>query len=514
MKSYVAAVDAGTGGIRCAIYDSKGNIISQDYREISTRYGSCGQAVQNPSAFIDSAIDAVRRAVAKCTIDASAIRALSFAGTQTTFAAVDKNGHFLTDIILWQDMRGTDVFPHIRKKLSENNITEDDLYRKTFRPLDTLLAGAKLYWIRENQPDVYRKINKLINPQSILLRAFGAEEYTVDCTDTGWWMSHDAVTMERDETLSSTFGFDERFFPELRGSCECVGRLSPCIASMTGLSVGIPLFQGAVDQCCAALGAGNYGDAGFGTMCLGTAGVISTYSDEPSPDPMCRYYVIHYPTGGYMSELAVPVAASAFRWVRDMLYPAKAFSHENIYSLMDSEASDASIGAGGLVFLPHLSGSIYPRMDTTVRGGFVGASLNTSRADLVRAAMEGICYGMRHILESGASHFKTLRLLGGASRSELWNQMQADVYNCPVETIVCEEASALGAAMIAATGSGLYPSLKDAVKGMSRIKRRYEPDPVRASRYSEVYNAWLKCMDDLSPSAFPALEYIRTGNKM
>lgn len=511
MGDYLAAIDAGTGGVRCVIFDARGNAISRDYRELPTLYTPDGRAEQDPVQMIKSAWDVVRGAVSRGGIDASRIAGITATGTQTTFAPVDGNGNFLTDIIVWQDMRGLEMLPWIRRRLSEHGMTEADLYRRTFRPLDALLAGAKLLWLREHEPSLYGKIRKLANPQAILLKALGAGEYTLDPTDGGWWLSHDSVTLEPDQELLRVFGLNPDIFPKLHAPGALVGRVTPHAAEKTGLKAGTPLFQGAVDQCCAALGAGNYGCAELGTMCMGTAGVIMTWSHEPIPDPLGRYYVIHYPGGGYAGEVAVPVAASAFRWVRDMLYPAEAFSHDGIYRRMDAEAAGVPIGSGGLCFLPLMAGSIYPRADDAIRGGWIGASLSTTRAALVRSALEGVCYEMRQILEASGREFAAIRMLGGAARSDLWNQMHADVYGCPVETIASREASALGAAMIAACGAGLYPGLKDAVCGMARLKRRYEPDPGSAGRYQESYEAWLNCVEDLSGRAFPALARVRNG---
>ena len=352
-------------------------------------------------------------------------------------------------------------------------------------------------------------IHRLANPQAILLRAFGAEEVTIDHTDGGWWLSHNSATLEPDPELIEIFGMNPDIFPQLCAPGTLVGRVTPDVAERTGLKVGTPLYQGAVDQCCAALGAGNYGSVDIGTMCMGTAGVIMTYSEKPIPDPLSRYYIIHYPGGGYASEVAVPVAASAFRWVRDMLYPAEAFSHDDIYARMDAEAASVPIGSGGLCFLPLMAGSIYPTTNDTIRGGWIGASLSTTRAAMIRSALEGICYEMRQILEASGREFTSISILGGAARSDLWNQMQADIYGCPVETIVSQEASALGAAMIAAHGAGLYPSLKDAVCGMYQKKCRYEPDTGNAERYRNSYNAWLNCVDGLCDRAFPSLAKVR-----
>lgn len=511
MSNYIAAIDAGTGGVRCVVFDAQGNAVSQDYREMLTVYTPDGHAEQDPVQLIKGAWDAVRGAIFKGGIDASRIVGVTTTGTQATFAPIDRAGNYLTNIIVWQDARGLEMFPWIHQRLAENGMTEMDLYRRTFRSMGVLLAGAKLLWLREHEPALYDRIDTFVSPQSILLRAFGAEETTVDPTDGGWWLSHDGATLDIDPQLIQVFGLNPAHFPRLCAPGTPVGRITPDVAVRTGLKAGTLLYQGAVDQCCAPLGAGNYGCADMGTLCMGTAGVIMVYSDEPKPDPLGRYHVIHYPSGGYASEIGVRVAASAFRWVRDMLYPSEAFSHENVYTRMDAEAADVPIGSGGLCFLPLMAGSAYPKANDAIRGGWIGASLSTTRAALVRAALEGICYEMHQILESIGQTFASIALLGGATRSELWNQMQADIYGCPVETIVSQEASALGAAMIAAAGAGLYPSLKDAVCGMAHMKRRYEPNPVNSARYTESYHAWLNCLDGLSDRAFPALGKVRNG---
>ena len=509
MSDYIAAIDAGTGGVRCVLFDAEGNAVSQEYRELQTVYTPDGHAEQDPIQFTKAALDAVRGAILRGGVDASRIVGVTATGTQATFAAMDRQGHFLTNIILWQDTRGVEMFPWMRQRLAERGMTEADLYSRTFHPMNAMLAGAKLLWLREHEPALYGKIHKLANPQAILLRILGAEEATIDPTDGGWWLSHDGATLEPDPELVEAFGLDSGFLPRLCPPGAQVGRVTLDAAERTGLRAGTPIYQGAVDQCCAALGAGNSGFPEMGTLCMGTAGVVMTYSEKPIPDPRGRCHILHFPGGGYVSEIGVRVAASAFRWVRDMLYPSGAFNHDNIYRRMDEEAAIVTIGSNGLCFLPLMAGSAYPKADDTLRGGWIGASLSTTRPVLVRAALEGICYEMRQVLEGSGRTFASIRLLGGATRSDLWNQMQADVYGCPVETVACREASALGAAMIAAVGAGLFPNLREAVRGMSRLKRRYEPDPHNIERYSESYRAWLDCVEDLSERAFPALARLR-----
>lgn len=509
MKPLLAAIDAGTGGVRCVIHDAEGSAIGRDYRELLTVYTPDGRAEQGPVRLIRGAWDAVRGAIVRGGIDASQIVGVSVTGTQTTFVPVDRSGSFLTNLILWQDSRGLERFAWIRERLSASGMSEEELYRRTLKPMDALLAGAKLLWLRAHEPAIYDRIHKLANPQAVLLRALGADEITIDPTDGGWMLAHDGTTLEPDGQLIELFGLNPGHFPTPRAVGAPVGRVTPGAAERTGLRAGTPLFQGAVDQCCAALGAGNWGTPDIATLCLGTAGVVMACGDRPVPDPLGRCYVIHYPTGGYASEYAVPVAASAFRWVRDVLYSPESRRGSDIYSRMDAEASAIPVGSNGIAFLPFMAGSVYPKADGNIRGGWVGASLGTNRAALVRAALEGICFEMRQVLEASGNRFEAIRLLGGAARSELWNQMQADAYGCPVETVEAEEASALGAAMIAAAGAGLYPTLKDAARSMTRVKRRYEPDPGRAARYRACYDAWRACVDALGEGAFDALAAVR-----
>ena len=508
---YVMSVDAGTGGVRGAVFDAAGRMLGGRYIELETRYTPDGRAEQDPARLVESAWASARGALDEAGIDPREICGVAFCGAQTTLAALDEQGRPLTGLILWQDMRGLEMFPWMRARLAACGMDEVELYRRTLKPMDAMLAGAKLLWLREREPALFSRAHRIANPQMLLLAAFGARDYAVDVTDGGWWLAHDGATLDIDDRLCACFGLDPALFPSFRAPDAVAGHVSPEAAARTGLRAGTPLFYGAVDQCCAALGAGNAGDADIGTMCLGTVGIVMRCGDAPVPDARGRAYNVRYPTGGFASELATPAAASAFRWVRDMLYPAGAFGGDGIYARMDAEAAASPIGAGGVVFLPQLAGSVYPVPDASARGGFIGASLGTTRADLVRAALEGVAFEMRRVTEASGSRFRSLRLLGGAARSDLWCRIQADVTNCPVETLAEPEASALGAAMIAASGAGIYGSVREACAAMTRVARRYEPDPARAARYDRCYRAWLECWEALSPRAFSALAGVREG---
>ena len=160
MNGYIASIDAGTGGVRCVLYDAAGNAVGQDYRELLTVYSRDGRAEQDPIQLIKGAWDVVRGAILRSAVRPADIVGVTVTGTETTFAPVDRDGNFLTNLILWQDMRGTEMFPWIGQRLREAGLSEAELYRRTRKPLDGLLEGAKLLWLRERMPGLYARIWK------------------------------------------------------------------------------------------------------------------------------------------------------------------------------------------------------------------------------------------------------------------------------------------------------------------------------------------------------------------
>ena len=502
----IAAVDAGTGGVRCVLFDLTGASAGQAYVELQTLYPAPGRAEQDPDALLEASFAAVRGALRDGGVPPEAVAAVTFATTQTTFVPVDGAGRCLGNLILWQDARGAERFAWIRRRLAERGLDEMDLYRRCGRPLDAILGGAKVLWLREHCPSLWARADRFVTPQALLARAFGAQEWVTDACDGAWWLVHDAVTLAPDPLLEDLFALTHSRFPRLAAPGTPIGAVSRGAAAKTGLKKGTPILLGAADQQCAALGAGNDGTDAIGNLCLGTAGIAMLHTAAPTFDPGGRMYLLGYPAGGYALEAAVPACASAFRWVRDVLYPAELCPAEGVYDRMTAAAGIVPAGANGVVFLPHLAGGVFPVDAPQLRGAFAGLSAATGRADLTRAAMEGVCFEMRDLLEgcraAGGARFERLRVLGGATRSALWNQMQADVYRCPVETVEAREASALGAAIVAAVGLGLHPDWHTACREMTRLSRRYEPDPESAERYEAVYAHYRRLRDDLAHGVY------------
>ncbi|MGI6150444.1 MAG: FGGY-family carbohydrate kinase [Christensenellales bacterium] len=513
MGKYVIGIDAGTMGVRTVIFDLKGNEVSSAYFETPTFYPRPGWVEQRAEDVIELAYKSVAAALKKKNVDASEIISISFTNQRTTWAPIDKDGNFLHNMFIWQDQRGAEIFPWAREQLAKHGMTEMDLYNRCGHPLGSVQCGSKAFWFRLNMPELYEKTYKMITPHAMLAKAFGADDWYDEESDANWWLVTKCDTFEFDPELCDIFGMDIDKYPRNMKPGTPIGAVTQEVADKTGLKVGTPLFVGSGDQQCGAAGVGNSGTPGLGSVCLGTAGLCIGYSATPVRDPNGKCHVLGHPAGGYTMEGHASAAASSFRWLRNAIsqfeMTAADVSGIDVYDIMSSTAAKAPIGSKGTVFLPWLAGAACPHYNDMARGAFIGMTLGTTKAELLRAAMEGICFEMREMLDAlkaaGFSDFKTLRVTGGAARSKLWNQIQANIYKCVVETADAPEATALGAAMIGAVGAGVFKDLREASEHMVHVKDVYEPDEASMKLYNEVYEMFRDCYDGLAKSGFETI---------
>ena len=217
--------------------------------------------------------------------------------------------------------------------------------------------------------------------------------------------------------------------------------------------------------------------------------------------------------GQWEIEAHSNAAASSFRWLRDAImqteYSVATQGNVDVYDIMTAIAAEAEVGCKGLIYLPWNAGANCPHYDATARGGFLGFTFAHGRPEIIRSVMEGVAYDIKdmyiNLKQAGLPEFKVLRLGGGAARSTLWCQIVADVLNIPVETVECEEATALGAGMLAATGSGMYEDLQSAIDNMVTIKDRYEPIPENVEKYEKLYEIFNDAYDALKAKTFPEI---------
>jgi xylulokinase len=287
-----------------------------------------------------------------------------------------------------------------------------------------------------------------------------------------------------------------------------VGVLSEAAAQRSGFARGTPLCLGAGDQNCSVVGMGAI-RPGMATVTLGTAGLAILVSGQPVPGFGGMMVTHHARPGTWEIEGLSNAAAAAFRWLRDVLG-----ARDGGYEQLTALAADVPPGSRGLLFLPYLATAATPRWNADARATLVGLTFAHGRAEIARAVMEGVVLEIRDIVErwhTAGLEVRSLRIGGGATRSALWNQIQADIYGRPVETLACGESTVLGAALLGGVGAGLFASLDQGVEAMVRVASQVEPDAARHERYMEMYRAYVRAYEALDTSGtFAALAAVQS----
>jgi xylulokinase len=505
-KRLIAAIDAGTTGVRCCIFDFYGNEICEGYYKVPTVYPQPGYVEQNAETIIGLTFKAVADAVSGKEVNPHNITGLCITAQRNGFVPMDSAEEFLSDLFIWQDQRGARVHEWMLARLASNNISLQDFYKMTGQPFGTFQEGNKAIWLRRFKSELYDKTEKLVTPHAFLAKAFGAGEYLEEKNNLGFWLVADADKQEINADLCQVFDLDKNKFLKAVAPGTQVGFVSASAAANTGLLEGTPIYMGSGDQQCGVLGAGNCGLPDMITVCMGTAGLCIGYSPDPVRHPEGKCNVQGHPAGGYTIEGHSSSCMSSFAWVRDILFSGE--SPDSLLSAADGNrlatnlARQAPAGSSGVIFLPWLQGAECPHYDETARGAFIGMTLATKKGEMIRAAMEGICFENRMMIEtlqeSGIRPIQTLRILGGASNNEFWNQMQADIYGLPVETVTAKECAALGAAITGAVAMGIYDNYEEAVREMVHVKQRYLPGVANKQCYDNVYKIWDNCYQGLS----------------
>ena len=502
-RELIATVDAGTTGVRCCIFDRTGTIAARSYYLMATLYPAPGRVEQNPDLVIDLAMKAVNEAVSH--VDANEIIGLCITTQRNSFVPIDKNNNFLSNMIIWQDQRGEETHQWIIDCLKASGMTLKDFYQINGQPFGSFQCGFKALWIRKFREDLYRHTYKLLTPQAYLTHAFGVEGYQEENNNQSFWLVAEADSQRIDERLCQVFDLRPDIFPEVVSPGTQVGVVSEKASRLCGLLTGTPIYAGSGDQNCGVLGAGNYGTSDIISICMGTAGLCIAYSAEPIRHPEGKCQIQGHPAGGYLIEAHSSSCMSSYMWAENLFFESANNVKKSAHMLAES-AKTSLVGSNGVFFLPYLQGAACPHYNDSVHGAYIGMSLINNKSDMSRATMEGICFENKMMLETlyeaNLPPVKSLRIIGGASNNDFWNQMQADVYGLPVETIKTNEATALGAAIICAVSTGMYESYKEATQNMTYVLKQYVPDVKNNKKYYKLYKTWEECYQDLATGLF------------
>jgi xylulokinase len=496
MGHYLLGIDEGTTGCRACIFDFEGRLVSSDYREYPCYYPKPGWVEQKAEDITPALYASVKVAIAKGQVDPGEIEALGISTQACVAGPVDKDGKLLRSFIGWQDLRGV---PYIEKLIGKH-LSGPDYYAIAGAPMNPIFGITKIVWFRDNEPELYERTAVVSNHQDYFLRAFGVDSgYYTDLSSASRTGLLDVDNHRWSERLFQEFELDVDKFPTVVPDNPVVGTVSRSVAEQTGLKEGTKIVVAAHDQNCSTFGCGLV-DAGTASLVLGTYGSLYVGLDRPVRDPNGVLIVKgNHGLGNWTIEGAASAAASSYRWFRDTFAGVEVAAGKLLdrdpYDLINDQVAGVAPGASGLTFLPLLQGaSNGPRANPYARGVLYGITLGTTHAEVARSVMEGVTLEMRDILEAqrrAGVKITSIHLTGGGTKSRLWNQMQADMYKVPVHVLQTSETGALGAAMYAGVGAGVYSSHRQAVETAVHVEETYEPAPKSFAGYDEAYERWV-----------------------
>lgn len=499
MNEFVLAIDAGTTGVRSMIFDTAGRPVARAYEEFENIYPQPSWVEQDANRWWETTCVTIREALKAGDCSPEQVVGLSVTNQRETVVPVDDDGHPLRNAIIWQDRRTVPQCDWIRDKISAQ-----DIYDITGLAVDPYFTAPKILWIREHEPDIFKKADRFLLVQDFILHRF-TDSYVTDFSNASRTMLFDIEAGEWSSRLLDEMEIPESKLPEAVEPGKRVGEVTERAAAESGLRSGTPVVAGGGDQQCAALGVGVVNEGS--TKCTtGTGTFMLVFSKSAKRDPkrrvLCSRHVV---PNAFVVEASMFTTGSALRWFRDNLGTEEcAIAEEegiDPYDVMTDEASSVPAGSEGVIHVPHFVGAGAPHWNPHARGVFAGLALGHGRNHLLRAILEGVAYEIRSNLEVVRDiglPISEMRVTGGAARSEVWMQIQSDVLNIPVIRTEMEEATALGAAILACKGVGIFDSVVEAAEEMVREREPLTPTPEHREAYEEGYSKYTQLYESIS----------------
>ncbi len=477
----------GTGGTRAIVVDDRGCLVSSATEEHQPFTSpQIGWAEQHPEDWWRACCIAVRKALAGANLSGKEIACVGFSGQMHGAVLLDEKGNVVRPALIWCDVRTEKQCRELTARIGR-----DRLIQLTCNPALPNFTLTKLLWVRENEPENWKRVRFVMLPKDyVRLRLTG--ERAIDMADASGTLLLDVAHRRWSQEMLQATGIDERFLPALCESPEVCGRVSAQGAAETGLSAGTAVVAGAGDQAAGATGMGIVA-AGTVSATIGTSGVVFAATDRPALDPQGRVHTFCHAIPGRWHVMGVTQAAGlSLRWFRDT-FAVDAEGVRESYDRLTEEAANIPPGSDGLLWTPYLMGERTPHLDASARAALVGLTASHTRAHVVRAILEGVAFSLRDtftLFREMNVPVTNIRLGGGGARSPLWRQIQADVYGHPVEIVEAEEGAAYGAAILAGVGAGLWPSVDSACAAVVRVASHVSPQPAAVATLNASYTAF------------------------
>lgn len=502
--SVLIGIDVGTSGLKAMAVDAeRGATLAVAGRDYPLSTPRAGWAEQDAEDFASAALSALREVTTKLGAESARVSGVGLTGQMHSAVLLDERLCVVRPAILWCDVRTSAECRAIRERLGD-----EGLARAVGNQALEGFTLPKLLWVRAHEPARWAEVRHVLMPKDFVgLRLTG--ELGADVSDASGTLAFDPGRRAWSDEVRAAFELDASLFPPVGESASLLGRVHGEAAKVTGLPVGTPVVRGAADNAAGAVGLGVV-RAGRAMASVGTSGVVLAHSDAYFVEPRMRLHSFCHAVPGRFYLMGVMLAAGgALRWYRDVFCDGEKLAAElrrtDPYEIITEAASTAKAGAGGVVFLPYLMGERTPHNDASARAALVGMSARTGKAEVSRAVLEGITFGLRDSLDlvrdvnaaTGAEAIGQIRLTGGGARSGFWRQLMADVFETEVAVTSSTEGPAFGAAILAGAGTGAFASVEEGADALVHVTSRTAPRAIDAERYRALHAEYRGLYQDL-----------------
>ncbi len=466
-------VDLGTSAVKLLLMDEKGKIHNIVSKEYPLSFPHPGWSEQNPQDWKEQSLAGIKELIADA--DKSQIAGISFGGQMHGLVVLDENDEVIRPAILWNDGRTTKETDYLNEVIGK-----DKLSKYTANIAFAGFTAPKILWMKEQEPENFAKINKIMLPKDYLAYVLSGVHCT-DYSDASGMLLLDVEHKCWSKEMLEICNVKEEQLPTLYESYEVVGNVKPEIAEELGIPASVKVIAGAGDNAAAAVGTGTVGE-GRCNISLGTSGTIFISSKKFGVDEHNALHSFDHADGYYHLMGCMLSAASCNKWWMDEILKTKEYAKE--------QEQIHKLGENNVFYLPYLMGERSPHNDPKARATFIGMTMDTTREDMTQAVLEGVAFGLRDSLEVARSlgiQIERTKICGGGAKSSLWKKIVANVMNLKVDVIESEEGPGYGGAILAAVGCKEFASVEEATEKLVKIVDTVEPDAELVAKYEERY---------------------------
>lgn len=485
-------IDIGTSGTKTLAIKSDGTILASALETYPCYAPNPLWSEQDPNDWWNATIASVKKVMHAANLQPADVKGIGLSGQMHGSVFLDKNNKVIRKAILWNDQRTASECEEIEKRAGGR----DKLIQWVANPAMTGFTAPKILWLRNNEPKNFDKTKKILLPKDEIRRRLTGE-FATDASDASGMLLIDMKTRNWSKPMLSALELDESLFGKVYESEDVTGKLTQEAADLLGLTTDCIVVGGAGDCAAGAVGNGIV-NSGVLSTSIGTSGVMFVHSDEIKIDPMGRIHTFCHAVRGKWHLMGVTLSAGgSLQWLKNAfcqsMIEESAKKNSDVYDLMTEEAASVPAGSSGLYFLPYLSGERTPHADPDARGCFIGLHLSHTRAHLIRSVIEGVTYSLNdslEIMQGLGVPVNQIRASGGGSRSQLWRQIQADVFGNKVVTTNSEEGPAFGVALLAAVGAGEYKDITEACKAAIKVTKTTNPNAKSKQIYEHAKHVY------------------------